>query len=293
MARNTGLGSQRYRGNREYSRHLRKILGDISQSRMAAECGFDKSLLEKLESDNQDVRLARETVRTLVEAFNEMFNSKKYWQHEHLLVTFEQLCTPIQVETSPPCKPEPVGDEVLTFSITTIPGVGANFRPDPSIPYDDEHAAYCFMGQFHLRALHDCEVYQILMHVVREGRCPLTGSPGRSEYSLVPDEEGRSGSIKLNGENRYLDRNYHLYKVISMSKGSLYSLATSRYCKAARYPNEIRTSSIWYWIDEPEQILEIRYIREGIIFTELHHFYFPERVLTFQKATIRRLSGSP
>lgn len=327
MAKKSAIGSERFRGNRNYSRHLRELLNDMSQSRMAALCQIDKSVLEKLENINPNTKMTRQTAQTAVDAFNLLFNDKKYWTHEPMLVTFEELCTRVQAEAPLSRETEQAGGEMpephpdgvdqvappdtsfdglssgeprttsleipLAFSIAPIPGVGANFRPDPSIPYDDEDVAYCFMGQFHLRALQDCEIYQILMHVVREGRYPLVGCPGRSSYSHGPDTDGRSGSIKFNGENCYLDGNYHLHKFITISRGSLSSLATSRYCKPARYPDERGTSSIWYWIDNPEQILELRYIRDGINFSESHHFYFPEHILTFQKASVRRLSEGP
>lgn len=295
MTKSAGLGIERYRGNRNRSRYLRKILGNISQNRMSQECHFDKSLLEKIESQDSNLRVRKETIQTVVDAFNELIRSKKYWELEPFLVTFEELSTLVEVEDLPSRNLElkPISDEVLALSITTIPGVGSNFKPNPDHNYSgDPPATYRFMGKFHLRALQDCEVYQIQMHVVREGRYALAGCLGRLDYSHGADIEGRFGSLKINGEYCYLDGNYHLHKIVKFTKGSLSSLSISVCCKPAIYKDEMDTASLWYWIDAPEQILEVSYIRNGINFLESHHFHFSEDLLTFQKATIRRLSAN-
>ncbi len=91
----------------------------------------------------------------------------------------------------------------------------------------------------------------------------------------------------IDGEEYFIDANHKFAKLYRYSRGHRFVFHIGCWCRA-RGGGESDTGSLWYWLDNPTQIISIEYDHQGNSYAEDHHFVFKDYVTMVLKDVIFR-----
>jgi hypothetical protein len=162
-------------------------------------------------------------------------------------------------------------------------------HPDPSSL--DEEKGYHFTGHFEAEADIDCDVRSISLHVMRDDHLAICAGPGKTSYynGHLPNMEGKFGFVTIDGDRHYVDANYKFVRLFRHKAGQKFIFTIGRWCRAIGISRgEPATESLWYWIEDPTQIIVVEYSYHGMNYAEDHYFVFNNGVdKVLQKAVLR------
>lgn len=202
----------------------------------------------------------------------------------------ESLAVPrdVALATSEPAVPSSL--TAAAFNIVPTPRTGANFRPDPSSI--DEEKGYLFQGHFEGEADIDCDIRGIYLYVERNDHQPLCAAPGKASYynGYLPQMEGKFGFVTIDGERHYTDANDGFLRLFRFKAGQKIIFTIGRWCRAILLSkDDPRTGTLWYWIDDPTEVIAIEYSYKNVSYIERHSFGFEDGSKVFREKTLRKL----
>lgn len=186
----------------------------------------------------------------------------------------------VEIGLAPACALNSAGPAMLdapAFKVAPSPNTGANWKPDPA--HLDEDKGYQFRGHFEVEATLDCDVRSISLHVMRNGHLAICAGPGKASYynGSLPNLDGKFRFVTIDGDKHFVDANYNFVRLLRYKAGQKSIVSIGRWCRAIGISrNEPATDSLWYWIEEPTQLLRLEYSYNGLNYAEEHHFTFKD-----------------
>jgi len=99
------------------------------------------------------------------------------------------------------------------------------------------------------------------------------------DFGSLPGTDGKIGFVTIDGEKHYVDANYNFVKLLRYKAGQKLIVSIRRWCRAVGLSrDDPATGSLWYWLDDLTQILQLGYSHDGTNYVEQHHFSFDSGV---------------